>query len=424
MVLEHAPVTGLTLLFSSIMTAVVPDRYANRAEALRRGWRPNASASARVTAATITGSHHGGGTSERLATSNGGGLLSWRRSLGQWLWEAPPLGPLGGGHNLWDVVLASSIVHQARALERRWGSMSFLSFLLTSSSVGVALMHALVSDTTSSSHGGVLTIEGVYVLSAGASLVPLTALVTRYLYEVPALSRLRLPIPGTSITLTTDHVTLLGPLLKLVLVPATVLEHGTHRRPAVIVDIGLCTRLLLLLVGTLFGLLSARPSWLSWWLAFFGRRVCRPLLNLLQPVLSPVFGPTTCTVHVLRRHLQSGTSNHVDPGLYGAGVSTHRQQEGGRISVGSLTEDATPTEDWQRMRMRASAAPQRPGMGQSSGRGTHAREEMASTSVVSADALSRVLEMGLPVSREDIIEALQVTAGDVAGAVHLLLERF
>ncbi|KAH9597106.1 Ubiquitin-associated domain [Trypanosoma melophagium] len=255
MVFEHAPVTGLLLGISSLSTSIASRHY-------MMAQRPDV-------------------------------LPGWKTTL-RWLpLESLPFGSLGV--SLTDVSCAVAVLFQMRILERRWGSAPFLAFVLSAAMAGSVLLNVIITESTSS-----LSLEQLRILCGGGSIVPLVALVTRYFMEVPSLSQWR--IPGTSVVLT-EKLSVLLPLLRLVLFPDTQIRARTQRHRAIHVDIGLWSRVLLVIFGILLGVAATRTRLVSWWLGFFCRRVCRPFLSSIQPVLNAIFGPKNgVEVGVPRQH--------------------------------------------------------------------------------------------------------------------------
>lgn len=471
MVLDHAPVTGLTVLVASLTAAITGDRYT----------RPPHRVSAAVAAAAAAN----GGTS--LSSPSSSGFANARRRL----LESIPIGGLGAAME--DMALTVGLLLQARWLERRWGSNTYLAFLLTGAATGVAATHMLWGIA---GHGDFIaanglhgegqrtttffTAEAVRVLTGAASLVPLTALVTRYLMEIPSSppspqpplstpnrggegvcpllsplldSRTGAPIaatlpsvfcvPGTALSLA-DAATLLLPLLKLILFPNGTLQQPTHKRDGVVVSVGAWTRVLLALIGVVFGLASARARWLRWWIAALAEWGCGPLLSAVRPfLLSPIFGSPTVATHAvpphLRRHHQQqrhhqrgnmGTEIEAaffanaardggGGGIGGVGNGGTEQADGGRISVGSLSGGAAHARP---PRMFGPPPPQRQqqqrgGGGVSGGRDGGSAPVDADT----AAAVARIQEMGLPHEPHEIAAAVRACGGDVAAAVELLL---
>lgn len=419
MVLEHAPITGLTLLFTSISSTIKREQYAaltTRHYAARNLGGPNAQ--------------------QQQAAAD---LSTWRR-IRRLPLESLPFGPLGT--SLQDTFLAGSVIAQMRALERRWGSNSFLSFLLTSSALGIAAMHVFVTESNSP----VLSVDMLRVASAGGLLVPLVALATRYTKEIPSLNRLSLP--GLGRFTITEKAMYIVPLVKLVLLPEVELVAQTHKRRAVLVDIGVWTRLLLALIGLLFGIASTRSTWLSWWLNTFSHYVCRPLINVLRPLLTFMFGATNVVEHAVPKHMQPGQGPHAEAagfdsfaGAAAAHLGDPVVADGGRYTVDSLMGNtpAAAGADPFGMRRRPMPASRRAGgAGGSSAGPTGAGPTPSSSSTVGRGgraggsgvsrrravdprAVQQIQELGLDASDDEIAAALEATGGDVNAAVHLLM---
>lgn len=439
MVLEHAPVTGLALLFSSISAAITSDKYN----------RPPHRVSLRRT--------------DTAAATKAAALLSQTSTLTRWRRMCIESIPFGGlGATVEDMILAAGILVQMRSLERRWGSASFLSFLLHAAGAGVCVLHLLSGPPTSET-GGLLDVfipadgsnglatggrgptalfftqEAVRVLTGAASLVPLTALVVRYMTDIPSSSARGgrgLRIPGTSVVLT-ERVTFVLPLLKLILAPNGVLQPPTHKRDGIMVSVGLWTRLLLALVGLLFGLASTRSPWLRWWLHLVAEKVCKPVLNAVRPVLlTPIFGSQKVVTHAVPPHIQQQQEQHVFPVDHmnaargdrvrgpGTGDDVSRQ-DGGRISVGSLSGAG---QAWPHPRPRARGGENEAALHAAAhppahrvNAEDHADRARSGGAGVDPAAVALILEMGLGRSEQDVANALRACNGDVEAAVNLLL---
>lgn len=244
MVLENAPVTGLLLGISVLSTATTPRHYA---------------------------------ISQRPP-----GLRGWWITIRSLPLNTLPFGSIGT--SLTDVVCVLMLLLQMRILERRWGSSSFLAFVLTTSLAGSVMLNILVTEATPP-----LTLDQLRIFSAGGSIVPLVALAVRCLSEVPSLHHWRVPIASV---LLTENLMIILPFLRLVLFPGTEFFPRTQRQRAIQVDVGLWVRVLLTLCGVTLGIASTRARLLVRWLDFFSRYVCRPFMNFARPVLSVIFGST------------------------------------------------------------------------------------------------------------------------------------
>ncbi|KAK7195581.1 hypothetical protein NESM_000486700 [Novymonas esmeraldas] len=391
MILEGAPVTGLTVFISTVSAAMVAGQYSRyRSMAFAAG-----TTAAPLTTFTLL---------KRLAL------------------ESVPLGPLG--NSAMDIVLAVNLLYQCRTLERRWGSNSFLAFLLSAAMLGVCSVQLLITES-GSKH---LSLDAVRIFSAAGTLVPLAALLTRYVREVPSRSTLAVPIPGTAFSISEKALVLL-PLLKLVLSPSTQLQPQTFRRAAVDVDVGVWTRLWLALIGTIFAMLSTRSAVVQWWLMTFSRHVCRPLLRFLRPLTDAVFGPTFTVDHAKPRHAQpqpqpshSGAHGDARLGRHGGGrvldgdADAGGVVDGGRYVVESLTGDDALQEVRARMRSRRHA-PRHTAAGAAGP--TVVRSPQAEAA--RAEAIATLEAIGLRASRDEISAALDMTEGNLEMAVQILL---
>lgn len=385
--------TGLTLLISSVSSAMVRGQFTrHRSAAFAAG-----TATAPLTTYTIV---------KRL------------------LLESLPIGPLG--FSVLDVLLAVDLLYQFRTLERRWGANSFLAFLLTSSALGVWATQFLVTESGTRQ----LSVDAVRIFSAVGTLVPLSALLTRYLREVPSLHVLLPRLPGTRLAVTEKALVLL-PLLKLILSPATQIDIQTYRRAAVVVDVGLWTRLLCALLGVLFATFSTRSALLKCWLVYFSRYVCRPLLRFLRPLTEILFGAAFTADHAKPRHRQPPhpQQSGLDGGFGGAEGDFHFDGSGnggerggvvddGRYVVESLTGgDNTLQEVRARMRARRHAQ----GRGGPASAAAPPPRRSPQEDAARASAVASIEALGLPVSRDQIAAALDMTDGNVETAVHVLL---
>jgi hypothetical protein len=385
MILEGAPVTGLTLLISAVSSAMVRRLFTS--------YR-----SAAFAAASPLAPHSTYTIVKRL------------------LLESLPIGPLG--FSAFDVFLAIDLLYQFRTLERRWGSNSFLAFMLTSSALGVCAAQLLVTESGTRQ----LSVDAVRIFSAVGTLVPLSAMLTRYLHEVPSLYVILHHIPGTGLAITEKTLVLL-PLVKLVLNPTTQIDIQTYRRAAVVVDVGMWTRLLCTLLGVVFATFSTRSLTLRWWLAVFAKYVCRFLLRFLRPLTEILFGVSFTADHAKPRYRQPHNNQSLHFDNDGSG-DTAAVVDDGRYVVQSLTGGSALQEVRARMRARrhaqgrgnsGNAAELHPPPPPSRVRRSPQEEEARMSAAASIEAL------GLPVSRDDIAAALDIADGNVETAVHLLL---
>ena len=387
MILEGAPVTGLTLLISTVSSAMVRGQFTRYRTAAFAASTPQAP-------------------------------LSNYTLFKRLLLESLPIGPLG--FSLFDVCLAIHLLYQFRTLERRWGSNTFLAFLLSSSALGVGATQWLVTESSTRQ----LSLDAVRIFSAVGVLVPLTALLTRYVREVPSLHVLVKRVPGTSIAVTEKALVLL-PLMKLVLNPNTRIDRQTYRRAAVVVDVGLWTRLLCTLIGFLFATFSTRSFTLRWWLVLFTKYVCRPLLRFLRPLTEILFGASFTVDHATPRHRQPhGNASFDFDGDGNRGTAT--VVDDGRYVVESLTGGSALQEVRARARARRQAQ-RRVGASATAGGGATAAASSSSQvlrspqeEAVRASAVATIEALGLPVGRDEIMAALDMTDGNVETAVHVL----
>ncbi|KPA79239.1 putative mitochondrial hypothetical protein [Leptomonas pyrrhocoris] len=390
MVLEGAPVTGLTLIISTVSSAMVRGQYTRYRNAA-------------FAAASPLSPHSTSTAVKRL------------------LLQSIPIGPLG--FSAFDVCLAVSLAYQFRTLERRWGSNPFLGFLLTASAFGVCATQLFVTDSGTPQ----LSLDAVRILSAVGTLVPLAALLTRYVREVPSLHIIMHRLPGTHLAVTEKALVLL-PFLKLVLNPVTQVDAQTYRRAAVIVDVGLWTRLLCTLIGVLFAIFSTRSTALRWWLVLFTKYVCRPLLRFLRPLTEILFGASFTVDHAKPRHRQQqqqqgGGSFHFDNDGSGDAAGAASVVDDGRYVVESLAGGDALQEVRARMRARRHAMGR--GGANGDGAGSASRTPVTRRSpqeeAARASAVATIEALGLPVGRDEIAAVLDMTDGNVETAVHVLM---
>ncbi|CAJ1025794.1 hypothetical protein, conserved [Leishmania lindenbergi] len=393
MILEGVPVTGLTLLISTVSSAMVRGHYTR----YRNLAFP----------------------ADTLATPLSSFAVAKRLLL-----QSIPVGPLG--ISVMDVFLAINLLYQFRTLERRWGSNSYMAFVFSSAMLGVCAIQLFVAESGSKQ----LSIDAVRILSAAGTITPLSALATCYLREVPPRSTLAMRIPGTNFTISEKALMLL-PLLKLVLCPSTQLQMQTFRRAAVEVDVGVWTRLWLAIIGAIFSMMSTRSCVIRWWLTVFTRYMCRPLLRFLRPLTEALFGPSFTVDHAKPRsaqHQQGGNGNFQlgigsARGNFG-GADDAGVVDGGRYVVESLTGDATLQEVRARMRARRHRAQQQqsPRAGVvAAGAVDPARRTSPQEEAARNEAIATVEEIGLNASRDEIIAALDMTGGHLEMAVQILL---
>lgn len=394
MILEGAPVTGLTLLISTASSTMVRGQYTR--------YRSMAFAPDTL-AAPLT-------------------CFALAKRL---LLQSIPIGPLG--ISVVDIVLAINLLYQFRTLERRWGSNTYMAFLFTSAVLGVCAVQFFVTESGSKQ----LSIDAVRILSAAGTIVPLSALLTCYLREVPSRSTLAMRIPGTNFTISEKALTLL-PLIKLVLSPSTQLQAQTFRRAAVEVDVGVWTRLWFALIGAIFAIMSTRSRAVRWWLTAFTRYICRPLLRFLRPLTDVLFGPLFTVDHAKPRNVRhhQGGNGSFQLGIGGAragfdGADDAGVVNGGQYVVESLTGGDALQEVRARMRARRHGAQQQQqglrGGAVAAGTAAQARRRSPQEEAARNEAIATVEAIGLGASRDEIIAALDMTGGNLEMAVQILL---
>ncbi|KPI89200.1 hypothetical protein ABL78_1693 [Leptomonas seymouri] len=380
MILEGAPVTGLTLIISAVSSAMVRGQFTRYRSAAF------ATATPLVPSSTWT-------IVKRL------------------MLESIPIGPLG--FSVFDICLAMNLLYQFRTLERRWGSNSFLAFLLTSSALGVCTTQFLVTESGTRQ----LSLDAVRILSAAGTLVPLAALLTRYLREVPSLHIVIQRVPVVGVTVSEKLIVVL-PLLKLLLNPETQIATQTSRRAAVIVDVGLWTRLLCTLVGFLFAIFSTRTTALRWWLVLFTKYACRPLLCFLRPLTEILFGAPYAVDHAKPRHQSRQGANFQ---LDSDGSGDASVVDDGRYVLQSLAGGDALQEVRARMRARRHAQNQEGANAAADSRAPALARRRPQEEAARSSAVAAIEALGLAVSRDEIVAALDMTDGSVEAAVHVLL---
>ncbi|RHW73288.1 UBA/TS-N domain containing protein [Trypanosoma brucei equiperdum] len=334
-------------------------------------------------------------------------VLGWTATIKRLPILTFPLGTLG--ISIFDLGCALFIIIQMRKLERRWGSASFLAFVVTTAMISSFIINVCVVRGSSLS----LPFEQLQVLSAAGSLMPLASLVTRFIMEVPSLDAwesFSFPLAIISKPLLTLS------MLKLIVCPETELPMRTSRlRGSVIrADAGLYTRLVLTLLGVVFGLASGRQGPLAWFLGLFSRRVCRPVLRLLKPILNIVGGQSpTVELKPLKR------------------AGNVRAATDGRYTVDNLVEGGYLNDDeafglWSsggaRHRRNARPMPQREGRNPTGNQQTTHRPVGGRVGDVEVDErVAQIMELGMGFSAEDIRHALSAAGGQVDVAVNVLV---
>lgn len=320
MVFQTTPVTGMTLLLSSVSAIYFYQTTVNCASLIVAA----ASAARRevVERQICTFRWLGDATTPSS-------LLA---SMSRMLFYSIPLGPIA--FTLQDTVVVTLLLIHLRELEKRWGSGRFLSFLLSASFVGGLYTTWVISSGTPGL-SAVLPTDLRRVASCLGSLVVLSALCQRYHHDVPEQ--------------TVPKAKMWGLLLKLLVwMAAGSVTPGSYRRQGMPVCPGGWHRLGAVSLGVLFGALSAprsiessrrgssdRGSLLYRWILLFSRTVCRPLCRHLQPLFGLLFGsPDTRRQHRPARHQRpsssfTGTGRlQVDHLAGGSGGGAGGQREG------------------------------------------------------------------------------------------------
>ncbi|KAG5500809.1 hypothetical protein JIQ42_04834 [Leishmania sp. Namibia] len=394
MILEGAPVTGLTLLISTVSSTMVRGQYTRYRNMVF--------------------------AADTLATPLASFTFAKRLLL-----QCIPIGPLG--ISAVDIFLAINLLYQFRTLERRWGSNSYMAFLLSSAMLGVCAVQLFITESGSKQ----LSVDAVRILSAAGTIVPLSALLTCHLREVPSRSALAVRIPGTNLTVSEKALALL-PLLKLLLTPSSQLQAQTFRRAAVEVDVGVWSRLWFALIGAIFAMMSTRSGVVRWWLTVFTRYVCRPLLRFLRPLTDVLFGPSFTVDHAKPRRAQhqQGGNGSFHLGGSGArvgfdGADDAGVVDGGRYVVESLMGGDPLQEVRARMRARRHRAQQQqqgPLSGAVADRVAFpARRRSQQEEAARNEAVSTIEAIGLHASRDEISAALDMAGGNLEMAVQILL---
>lgn len=96
----------------------------------------------------------------------------------------------------------------------------------------------------------------------------------------------------------------IAPLIKLVMRPNKQLQSSGYRRGAIMMDLGVWTRLLFTFIGFLFAIFSDNCWPIKLWLHFFRHWCCRPVLYFLRPLLTVIFGPSSTIEHNIPKVVQ------------------------------------------------------------------------------------------------------------------------
>ncbi|EAN87576.1 hypothetical protein C3747_42g53 [Trypanosoma cruzi] len=359
MVLENAPVTGLLLGISVLSLSFTPRQYI---------------------------------TLQHPYVASG-----WKTTIRRLPLETLPFGLIGV--SLIDVTCTLLILFQMRILERRWGSSLFLAFVMTSAMTGSVLLNMFITESTPP-----LNLDQLRILSSGGSIVPLVALVTRYVLEVRSLCRWRVPLLPIVIT---EWSLVFAPLIRLVMFPATEIRPRTHKQRAIHVDIGSWTRLMLTLLGIVWGIASKETRLLKWWLSFSSRYICRPFINFIRPVLSCMAGSTS--VVELGIPQQNSGEQTVTSGRYTVDNLAGLQVEGHvRVHRARPPANALFGEQMRRRNERNS--------------GSHGGSTVM-TDAVTEERIAQIMELGLGFDAETIRLALIDANGYVDMAVEKLVSR-
>ncbi|CCD15694.1 unnamed protein product [Trypanosoma congolense IL3000] len=365
MLMEHAPITGILLGVSAYCSVVTPRSYL---------------------------------TARPLPTTPQG----WTATVQHLPLLSVPFGSLG--LSPFDIGCALLILLQMRTLERRWGSSSFLTFVVVTALLGSILTSFLVTQTTPP-----LSLEQLQVLSAAGSLVPLSSLVTRFTMELPSLHAWQLPFLPVAVT---EKVTVILPLLRLVSLPETegLLRIPRQRGSIVRVDVGLRVRLALVLAGVLFGLASSGSRPLARFLGLVSRRISNPLLRLLRPFLDVVGGPSVTVTQTLPKR-----------------GSTRQFVAGGRYALDNLSGIGADGDDFQ-YPLHGTAIHRRNGIPRQRGEEYHRRQSQPRNQwqadggdVVPDELIAQVMELGMGFDVDTIRAALIASNGRPDVAINMLV---
>jgi hypothetical protein len=291
-------------------------------------------------------------------------VSSSRRGGGSF-WAQLPF-PLAGSPDLFSGVCVLIVFFHMRTLERRWGSSSFLTFLLWIS---------VVNYVTA------VVLFGIRPGTVSALLAPVVALALRYYLEMPAIGTSRLgPIAVT------DKFLLIGAVAKLLLFP------GAH-----VAEASLWTRLGIGLIGAIasyFGRRSASfalpqppQSRLHQVLEGLERRVVRPVWDGL---LVLPFKHSLAVPRVVRRKPMPRVDPEAVPNEVLDQIAAMEGRPRGRMpQTGPPTPAVNP--------------------------------QPAPVRTADPSLVQTIEELNLGASREEIMHALEMTGGNVDNAVAILL---
>lgn len=354
MVFADTPVTLLVILVSSASAAVfkgVARSCTASIFAARTAARRNAAASVCLPSWMIDSSNN---------VSSEGGFFVVRyliapvyHCLHMLVASAPflsmPFGPIA--LNWTDGFTVLLIFFYVRELERRWGRGRFLSFFLTMSFMGSLYTMAVFHLSSTAVPLDPMPIRLFQIISCLGSLVPLSALVTRFKASVKSGS-------SRSNGKTTQSFVVWLALLKLVFFPSTTGLSGVQYTSGV----RLLFRIGALGVGSLLGSLSMPPeiavefsdaksrrremqrngSLLYRWILWLSRNFCRPLCRSLQPFFSLLGSPEVVVVHHRPR---KSSSSHEGAREHPRGATTEFRGgpspgRGGRLYVDQLSNSS------------------------------------------------------------------------------------
>lgn len=333
------------------------------------------------------------------------------------MWRVPltcfPIMPLASGG--WTFVCLIVLLFHFRHLERRWGSPSFLTFVLVASLLGRAAAQIAVPGSTSAA-------DATRIATLAAAVVPISALCCRYYIDIPSLEKTR--IFGNVVV--SEKVLIWGCALKVLLFPFVVNGVDVSSRLVPVSNIPILSRLLMVLAGAGLAFLirtsrasqkrirtGARKSVGAVFMDRLAVAVATPIVRwVLQPLFLPVCGSSSSVQHY-------PPPNHQAP----------NQQRGPRDrAVGNLVgddADITP-EMWEQIRREQEALNQSPTSPNSAARTfpsvTSRSAASASLPPVDHEKVALLESLGLGVTREAVVQALIVCNGDVETAAAFLFE--
>lgn len=333
----------------------------------------------------------------------------------------------------WTFVCLLLFLFHCRQLERQWGSPRMFTFISVMSLIGRLAAQLVVSGSSASANA----TRAAYLLAA---LVPLAALMTRHLTDIPAVGRTSLFSGRLCVS---EKIFVLAAAVMVVVFSPDPPAFLHERHAARVQHVSVWSRALLAASGVLLGYLTrggrferARRDRVSTSLAaqFFNaitNNISRPIVrNVLAPLMSPLAGPATCAEQCLPPRLQQQHGR-----VHGNGV----QAAGGR-GVGALAGDGSgdiPSDVWARIireqqELNSAHTPLSPGSNARRQFPVPANATTAAGGRSEASAarhhlpldeakaqLLRDLQLGAP--DELIAEALEVSGGDVDAAAAYLL---